>query len=334
MVRKPRSKSQPLGGESLSKTEKIYHLHEILSSRRTPIARADLMDRLECSQATLYRLIASLRDELGAPIEQDDESRFYYDRDLGSFELPGIWLSAEQISALVSARSLLRRVQPGLLDEELGALSDRITSLLSGGSEGRDLDRLIRIVHQGGRRAPREVFRAVLDALVRDRRLGLQYRSRTDDVLTERVVSPQRLTCYRENWYLDGWCHLRNGLRSFALEQIESIESVDEPRKSLADEELNTHFQSAYGIFAGPAVETAILEFSARSARWVADELWHSRQVGKWLDDGRYRLEVPFGHTEELVMDLMKYGAEVDVKSPESLRQAVRDGHREAMERY
>ena len=293
------------------------------------------MERLECSQATLYRLIASLRDELGAPIEQDDQARFFYDRDLGSFELPGIWLSAEQISALVSARSLLRRVQPGLLDEELGALSDRITRLLSGGgTQGAELDRLIRIVHQGGRQAPREVFRAVLNALIRDRRLQLTYRSRTSDAVTERAVSPQRLTCYRENWYLDGWCHLREGLRSFALEQIETFAPIDESRKVLDENELNAHFQSAYGIFAGPAEETAVLEFSERSARWVADEVWHSRQVGTWLDDGRYRLEVPFGHTEELVMDLMKYGAEVDVKSPASLRVAVCDGHRAALEHY
>ena len=39
------------------------------------------MERLECSQATLYRLVGELRDFLGAPIEQDSETRgFYYDR--------------------------------------------------------------------------------------------------------------------------------------------------------------------------------------------------------------------------------------------------------------
>ena len=38
----------------MSKVERLYHLHNILSQRRTPISRQDLMERLECSQATLY----------------------------------------------------------------------------------------------------------------------------------------------------------------------------------------------------------------------------------------------------------------------------------------
>ena len=46
----------------MSKVERLYHLHNILSQRRTPISRQDLMERLECSQATLYRLVAELRD--------------------------------------------------------------------------------------------------------------------------------------------------------------------------------------------------------------------------------------------------------------------------------
>ena len=70
----------------MSKVERLYHLHNLLSQRRTPISRHDLMDRLECSQATLYRLVAELRDYLGAPLEQDEENRgFYYDR---SYEQP------------------------------------------------------------------------------------------------------------------------------------------------------------------------------------------------------------------------------------------------------
>ena len=75
----------------MSRREKLYHLHDILRQRRTPISRQAMMDELGCSQATLYRLIAELRDVLGAPLEQHPETRHYfYDRSLaGTFELPG-----------------------------------------------------------------------------------------------------------------------------------------------------------------------------------------------------------------------------------------------------
>ena len=36
--------------------------------------------------------------------------------------------------------------------------------------------------------------------------------------VTQRIVSPQRLSYYRENWYLDAWCHDKNALRKFGFE--------------------------------------------------------------------------------------------------------------------
>ena len=51
----------------MDKFDRIYRLHHILAGRRTPIALADLMERLDCSKATVYRLIDVLRDYLAAP---------------------------------------------------------------------------------------------------------------------------------------------------------------------------------------------------------------------------------------------------------------------------
>lgn len=294
------------------------------------------MALLGCSQATLYRLVAALRDELGAPVEQDPEGRgFYYDRALGAFELPGLWLAPEEIQSLIAARALLHRLQPGLLDEELGALKERITALLARrGLDAATADRFIRIIHHGGRDAPRAVFRAALEALLRDRRLWLRYRSRARGEETERTVSPLRLTAYRERWYLDAWCHLRAGLRSFALECIGALRVEDEAREVVPEAALRAHFQAAYGIFSGPAEAIARLRFNPYAARWVADERWHSQQRGRWLDDGGYELEVPFGRSEELVMDLLRYGPDVEVLAPAALREAVAARLRAALAHY
>ena len=57
----------------------------------------------------------------------------------------------------------------------------------------------------------------------------ITYHGRRRDQVSERVVSPQRLTQYRNSWYLDAWCHQANGLRSFALERISEQQRLDEP---------------------------------------------------------------------------------------------------------
>ena len=60
-------------------------------------------------------------------------------------------------------------------------------------------------------------------------------------------VSPQRLVHYRENWYLDTWCHLRNGLRSFALDGVRRLELVDTPAREVSLKALDEYLLDSYG---------------------------------------------------------------------------------------
>ena len=321
----------------MSKVERLYHLHNILNQRRTPISRHDLMERLECSQATLYRLIAELRDFLGAPIEQDDETRgFYYDRSYEQpFDLPGIWISPGELQALLTARQVLGNVQPGLLEGELKSLQGRITSLLQKkGVEPESGESRIHIQNVAGRAVPARMFQDVLGALVQRTRLRIRYHGRRRDAESERVISPQRLTQHRNSWYLDAWCHEAEGLRSFALERIREQELLDEAARDVPAEELAAHFDRSYGIFSGPPEHVAKLRFSPEMARWVSEENWHPDQQGAFEADGSWLLEVPFSGARELIMDIMRYGAEVEVLAPDFLRDAVADEARRTAQIY
>ena len=151
----------------------------------------------------------------------------------------------------------------------------------------------------------------------------MEYYAKSTDSHTSREVSPQRLVHYRENWYLDAYCHLRKGLRTFALDRILSAHELETTCDSVAEEELDEHYASAYGIFAGRANKTAVLRFTAERARWVADERWHPRQVGQFLTDGRYELSFPYRDDRELVMDVLRHGPHVEVVAPQTLRDEV-----------
>lgn len=321
----------------MSKVERLYHLHNILDQRRTPISRHELMERLECSQATLYRLIAELRDYLGAPIEQDEDNRgFYYDRSYDQpFDLPGIWISPEELQALLTARQVLGNVQPGLLEGELASLQRRISSLLKKkGVEAGDDDSRIHIQAVAGRPVPDHLFQDVLGALLGRKRLHITYHGRGRDSVSERVVSPQRLTQYRNSWYLDAWCHEAKGLRSFALERIREQRVLDEAAREVKPGELAAHFDRSYGIFSGPAKHTARIRFTPEMSRWVADERWHPDQRGAFDETGAWVLELPFSNPRELVMDVLRYGPEAEVLAPESLREAVGAAAQATSEQY
>lgn len=310
----------------MSKVERLYHLHNILDQRRTPISRQELMERLECSQATLYRLVAELRDFLGAPIEQDPDTRgFYYDRKLEqAFDLPGIWISPGELQALLTARQVLGNVQPGLLEGELESLQGRITALLrQKGIEAESGESRIHLQQVAGRAVPAHLFQDVLGTLIRRQRLHIRYHGRRRDEVSERTISPQRLTQYRNSWYLDAWCHQAGGLRSFALERIREQQVKDESAIEVGEEELATHFDRSYGIFSGPAEHTAVLRFTPEMSRWVSEEIWHRDQQGEFDKHGSWVLKVPFSSARELVMDVLRYGQDVEVIAPDFLRVLV-----------
>jgi len=55
----------------------------------------------------------------------------------------------------------------------------------------------------------------------------------------------------------------------------------------------------------------------------VADERWHPQQQGRFLPDGSYQLEIPYHRADELILDILRYGPDVEVLAPPELRQEV-----------
>jgi predicted DNA-binding transcriptional regulator YafY len=66
----------------------------------------------------------------------------------------------------------------------------------------------------------------------------------------------------------------------------------------------------------------------------VASEKWHSKQVGRLFEDGSYELKVPYSNDPELLMDILKYGADCEVVEPEGLRIKVMALLKAALGRY
>jgi len=112
-------------------------------------------------------------------------------------------------------------------------------------------------------------------------------------------------------------------LRSFALERIRSARLLERGARDIAERTVDAHFTATYGIFAGAPRHVAVLRFTAEHARWVAEEQWHPNQEGKFLQNGGYELKVPYGDSRELLGDLLRHGAGVEVIAPASLRAAV-----------
>ena len=312
---------------NLDRTERFHLIDQMLSNQRV-VSRQQFLDTLEVSPATFKRDLEYLRDRLMAPIVWDRERRGYcYEKGAGDeqFQLPGLWFNTSEIQALLTMDALLANLQPGALSDQIAPLRSRIRMLLDEGDHSADeIARRIRIITHSAKAYRSEFFQDLCQALLSRKRVDMTYYSRPSDSKSERQVSPQRLIYYRDNWYLDAWCHLRNGLRSFSIDAIKALSIAPDAAKEVDEAVLNRELESGYGIFSGAATNEAVLRFSPETARWVSRETWHPDQANEYDADGFYILRVPYSQDTELVMDILKYGAEVEVLEPAELRQRVK----------
>jgi len=322
----------------MERLERFYRIQQLLNSRRL-VRTQEFLDELEVSRATFKRDLEYLRDRFHAPILYDrDQEAYRLDEkaeDSALWQLPGLWFNEQELRALLTMDRLLEDLQPGVLSELVAPIRKRLTKLVeSGERSAADIAQRIRVLPMGSRAIEPAQFRVLATALLSRRRLRLRHRRNRDGEVLEREVSPQRLVHYRDNWYLDGYCHKRQALRTFAVDAIERATVLDKPAREVDDDALERHFASGYGIFAGSDTQEAVLLFNQSRARWVSRETWHPRQDGKLQLDGSYLLKFPYSREPELVMDILKYGADVEVLAPQSLREAVAGEHARAARVY
>ncbi|MBY0243241.1 MAG: WYL domain-containing protein [Burkholderiaceae bacterium] len=319
----------------MSRTERIYRIGQLLTERKT-VSRSYLLTDLEISPATLKRDLEYMRERLNAPIEWDRDAggyRFRTDSSTSRYQFPGLWFSATEIVALLTMRQLLDSLEPKVISAKTEPFLSKMRKIVEQENiPVAALEKRIRIRRQA-RICEFEHFMPVASAVLQRKRMNILHHGKQRDETLLRQVSPQRLTHYRENWYLDAWCHLRGELRSFSLSALREVIVCDIDAVEVPAEELAAVLDSGYGIFSGREPEWAELVFSNERARWVSQELWHDDQEAWFDSDGRYHLRFPYSDPREVCMDVLRHVPEVRVVSPASLRSRITTLLNEALQR-
>lgn len=329
----------------MSQTERLYRIVRALEDAHHPVPLDHFLATLEISRATFKRDLDYLRDRLGAPIawrrgDGDGPGGYLLEGctspDASTrYGIRGMWFNPSEIYALLMMQHLAAGMEPGLVSDQIDGLMTRISLMLgSAADDPRDVTRRFRILHSASRRSAPAHFDTIAQAAMKRRRLDLQYFTRGRNDTSRRVVSPQQLLHYRENWYLLGWCHKAGALRTFALDAVLDATATKTPARDIDDDVLEEAVGHVFGIFTGKVTAHAELRFSARVAAWVGKEVWHPDQRLRQEDDGTIRLFVPYADPRELLMEILRYGPDVEVIAPIALREQLASRLRAAISRY
>lgn len=322
----------------MDRTERFYKIEHLLISRGV-VPVTSFLEELEVSLATFKRDLEYLRDRMNMPIEWDRDAggyRYASNRSDGRpSTLPGLWFNASEVHALLTMQHLLANLGNGLLSTHIAPLQTRLKALLgSADHSAQEVEKRIKLVHAARRTLPLQCFETIATGTLRRRQLRITHFNRQNGQESIRTISPLQLLYYRDNWYVDAWCHMRDGIRSFSIDAIRRAELTEDLAVEVSQAELKKYFEKGYGIFSGSKVTWAKLRFTPERARWVSTEQWHPEQRSSVDADGNYLLEVPYSDDRELLMDILKHGPDVQVLAPVSLKNRVRKSLQATLERY
>ncbi len=303
--------------------ERFLWFDQKARAKRYPNA-TQLAAEFEISLKTAQRDIEFMRDRLNCPLLYDKTRKgYFYEHE--TFSLPSIYISSEELTALLITRKMLQGISAEYIGGELSQLIEKITSILKKHvTDEASIDEAVSIQLIGYAIPSEEIFRTVLEGCLKRKSLSLVYYTPARDEKTARKVDPYHLFNYMGTWHLIGYCHLRQGLRDFNLSRITDASMLDEIFSVKRGFSLREYFDSAFGLYKGGEREEVVLRFTPEKAKWIRDQVWHREQKKKHLPDGSLELTFPVAHFAEVAMEVLKHGSGVEVIEPESLRLLIR----------
>ncbi|MDR6982418.1 putative DNA-binding transcriptional regulator YafY [Rheinheimera pacifica] len=229
-------------------TIRVLSLLELLQSHGR-LSGTELAARLGVDKRTVRRYIQAL-EQLGIPVttEQGCDGGYML---VAGFKLPPMMFTNDETLALSlgllaahnlnladtqvaisSVQAKLERVMPAKLKSRARAIADNIKVILPASNAETS----------GQHLAP------LLDALEQQRSVTICYAS-YQQAPVSRQVDPYGLLFRSGRWYMSGYCHLRQELRTFRLDRLQQIELLQQYFNRPANFDTAEHFTSSlYGM--------------------------------------------------------------------------------------
>jgi predicted DNA-binding transcriptional regulator YafY len=286
-----------------------------------------MAEHFEISPKTAQRDIEFMQSRLFAPLVYVHAKRGYAFED-DTYELPASWLNAEELTSLLVSFRLASTVPDSGMKTRLKSFLDQVLSLYTHEIpiSLEELGEKVSVKNIEYSRTNGKTFQQMFDALLHKKPLAIEYYSPHNDESTVRDILPLHLLSYMGTWHIIAFCTLRGELRDFALSRIRKMEpspsNIAMPKGTAS---LKDYIRRNFGILNSTETHEVCIRFSAGAAPWIAEQVWHPDQKVKKDPDGSLCLSFPVADFREVKREIMRYGAQVEVLSPERLRQEVRE---------
>ena len=154
--------------------------------------------------------------------------------------------------------------------------------------------------------------------------LQFNHQKHWEDFSTQREVKPIAIKESQQRWYLVALDKKDETVKTFGLDRISNLKITDTKFKPIAYN-VEKEFQHAFGVETYEAAEKVVLEFSNKQGNYIKTFPLHQSQRIVEETEDTVIIEIFIHTTNDIKMELLKYGSNVKVIAPISLQNDIKN---------
>jgi predicted DNA-binding transcriptional regulator YafY len=313
--------------------ERMMRIHQAIHSGTFPNA-SSLARELEVSSKSIQRDLEFMRDRLNLPLEYDSRRFGYaYTEQVGAF--PSLQITEGELLALVVAEKALQQYRGTSFEKPLVSALKKMTATLPDTISFNlsEWDQTISFHTSAEPLVNLEIIDLLTKATARRQQLMLSYCKPGSKSPEARVVDPFHLANINGEWFLFGFCHLRQDLRTFVPTRIRAARLTGKTFARPRQFSLAKQLRDSFGVQSGHEEYEVVIWFNDRVADYVREKKWHPSQILRERGGG-VELRLRLSSLVEIQRWVLGWGANAVVMKPPELVEAVEATARQILGHY
>ncbi|MUT65655.1 helix-turn-helix transcriptional regulator [Paenibacillus sp. NEAU-GSW1] len=304
--------------------DKVIRIFKIINAIQSNpgISAADLAFKCEVDIRTIYRDLRVL--DLIAPITNEGKGTGY--QFMGKFSLYPLNFSEQE--------ALVFSLLPSVLDEDklppgFQTAYDKVmaTHYKEKSKQHKIIENIADIIQMGTpayRKESPNFLQPIIQAILEQKTVDTIYHTQYRNETTERKIDPYYLVPRDQRFYLIGYCHSKQDIRTFRISRFQKVKITEQPFDK-GDFNIKQYLKNTWSIDRGEKNITFKVRFDAEVARYIKEEelFVHPRMKDK--KDGSLIFEVTVNNEKEFLKWVLQYGPSAEILEPKAIRESLKE---------
>jgi predicted DNA-binding transcriptional regulator YafY len=303
--------------------DKVIRIFNIINAiQANPgISAADLAFKCDVNIRTIYRDLDILNHI--APIT--NEGRGTGSRFMGKFFMYPLNFSEQEALVFSLLPSVLGddKLPPGFQTAYDKVMATHLKEKSRQNSIIEDIAGIIQMGTPAYRKESPNFLQPIIQSILEQRTIDTVYHTQSRNETTERKIDPYYLVPRDQRFYLIGYCHLKQGIRTFRISRFLRADLTAETFDK-GDFNIKRHLKNTWSIEQGDKNITFKVRFSAEVARYIKEEELFVHPRMKDQKDGSMIFEVTVNNEKEFIRWILQYGPAAEILEPKSIRESLK----------